>query len=73
MFVQKNINTLLPKNLNNKAYADTIIVYWTTKRRSKFLVLGTGTRRTFWLSSCTPLGYFLMSCPGQDTSVALLK
>ena len=34
------------------------------KRRSKYLVLGPGAQRTFWLSSRTPLGYLLTSCPG---------
>ena len=37
------------------------------KRRLKYLVLGPSARRTFRLSSRTPLGYLLTSCPGKFT------
>ena len=33
-------------------------------KKTKYLVLESGARRTFRLSSRTPLGYFLTSCPG---------
>lgn len=31
----------------------------------KYLVLGSGTIKTFRLSSLTPLGFLLTSCPGK--------
>ena len=37
------------------------------KKRSKQLVLGLGVQFFFLLSSRTPLGYSLTSCPGQES------
>ena len=37
------------------------------KNHSNYFVPGPSVRRTFWLSSGTPFGYLLMSCPELQT------
>ena len=43
----------------------TITVYWTTKIRSKYLVLGPGAQKLFGYRVAHH-GYILTSCPGQS-------
>ena len=57
----KNILSIIP-NFLIVLISDTKSIVSKDKTHSKFLVLGLGARRTFWLSSSTPLGYLSTSC-----------
>ena len=47
-----------------------IIVYWTTKKSLKMFDHRIWCKKTFRLSSRTPLGYLLTSCPGQSKELS---